>query len=462
MTSSSPTVVIFVGPTLPIADARARLDAIYLPPVGQADLTSAVCKYRPDAIGIIDGVFLQSLSVWHKEILHALDAGVVVYGAASMGALRAAETAEYGTIGVGDIYRMYADGTLTDDDEVAVSHLEWEGDFRPVSEAMVNIRATIRAAQGAGVVDEPTAEALIGGAKKAYFPTRCYPALLEAAARLLPAPAVDDLRRFIAERRVDVKRRDALALLDRIRADAIGGFKRADPFPFAASALFQGLYNRDRHVPCEGCDVALASISNYFAVNAPEFAEVNDSALNRAIAVIFARVLHVTPDPEAERREARGWRLRHGLEDEGRFRAWLDSNHVQVSEWQGLMHDQAHVRALQRWLLAQSWIDKNAKLVLDELRLRDTYEEWAGRAALNERLAAVAAATFEEPEGEMSLIDLLQHQLQETGISIDRPVNAWAEEAGFQTVEDLRIELLRSRAARAVLDLLGTETTSAQ
>ena len=51
-------IVIFLGPSLPIAEAREILDAIYLPPAKQADLISAVTTYKPDAIGLIDGVFL--------------------------------------------------------------------------------------------------------------------------------------------------------------------------------------------------------------------------------------------------------------------------------------------------------------------------------------------------------------------------------------------------------------------
>ncbi len=59
-------VVIFLGPTLPVSEARQILDAVYLPPVKQSDLISAAARYKSDVIGIIDGVFSQSLSVWHR------------------------------------------------------------------------------------------------------------------------------------------------------------------------------------------------------------------------------------------------------------------------------------------------------------------------------------------------------------------------------------------------------------
>ena len=57
-----------------------------------------------------------------QEILYAMSAGAEVAGAASVGALRAAELSPFGMIGIGSIYRPFAAGHWTDDDEVAVMH----------------------------------------------------------------------------------------------------------------------------------------------------------------------------------------------------------------------------------------------------------------------------------------------------------------------------------------------------
>ena len=102
----------------------------------------------PAVIGIIDGYFEHVPSVAHKEVLWAMSRGIHVFGAASLGALRAAELLPFGMEGVGEIHAAYARGDLTDDDEVAVAHgLAAEG-YRPVSEAMVNIRETLRRVVG--------------------------------------------------------------------------------------------------------------------------------------------------------------------------------------------------------------------------------------------------------------------------------------------------------------------------
>ena len=59
-------------------------------------------------IGVIDGYFEIVPTVWHKEILWAMQAGIHVYGAASIGALRAAELDVFGMRGIGRIYEGFA------------------------------------------------------------------------------------------------------------------------------------------------------------------------------------------------------------------------------------------------------------------------------------------------------------------------------------------------------------------
>src|SRR4028119_969681 len=174
-------IVIFLGPSLPIAEAREILDAVYLPPAKQSDLLSAVTTYSPDIIGLIDGVFLSLPSVWHKEILYALEQGVAVYGASSMGALRAAETEAFGMVGVGEIYQLYASGELIDDDEVALVHGLEDTGYRPLSEPMVNVRATFRRAKDEGVIATKLFEQLTAIAKSIYFPGRTFPAIFSKA-----------------------------------------------------------------------------------------------------------------------------------------------------------------------------------------------------------------------------------------------------------------------------------------
>jgi len=106
------TACIFAGPSLAPRDAAAPADFTWLPPARHGDVYRAVSLLRPRAIGIVDGYFQWVPSVWHKEILWALQQGVHVFGAASMGALRAAELAPFGMRGVGRIFEAYRDGVF--------------------------------------------------------------------------------------------------------------------------------------------------------------------------------------------------------------------------------------------------------------------------------------------------------------------------------------------------------------
>src|SRR5438270_12966108 len=157
--------VIFAGPTLPpharpISDSRID----WRPPVRQGDVYRAALT-RPAVIGIVDGYFEVVPTVWHKEILWAMAQGIHVFGAASIGALRAAELDAFGMHGIGRIYEAYRDGILEDDDEVAVLHGPEELGYSCLTEAMVNIRATLDAAVRNGVLTTDVAERLTAIAK---------------------------------------------------------------------------------------------------------------------------------------------------------------------------------------------------------------------------------------------------------------------------------------------------------
>ncbi len=120
-------IVAFLGPSLPAAEAKGFR---VFPPARQGDVWRAIAL-RPRAIALIDGVFESQPSVWHHEILDALDAGIPVIGGASMGALRAAELHTLGMRGAGRIFGWYRDGQVIDDSEVALLHASLGPDLLP-------------------------------------------------------------------------------------------------------------------------------------------------------------------------------------------------------------------------------------------------------------------------------------------------------------------------------------------
>lgn len=136
-------IPVFAGPSLPGWTAAPPF--LRLPPAGAGDLLR-LCGGPPCTVVLIDGVFDARPAVWHKEILVLLAHGFRVIGAASMGALRAAELAPFGMIGCGAVFAAYADGRITADDEVAVLHAPPALGGQALTLAQVNVRATLCAA----------------------------------------------------------------------------------------------------------------------------------------------------------------------------------------------------------------------------------------------------------------------------------------------------------------------------
>jgi hypothetical protein len=201
-------------------------------------------------IGIIDGVFERVPSVWHKEILVALEAGVAVFGAASMGALRAAETDRFGMIGVGQIYEWYRDGVLEDDDEVAIAHASEEHGFAPLSEALVNVRDVVAAAVQQRSIGSETARFVLEAGKALFYPERSYPRIVAEAARL-GAERVE-LERFEAFARAfgpSLKARDAMALLDRAREAPATSLVSSPKPGYVERTVFLGDLLRSLEIP---------------------------------------------------------------------------------------------------------------------------------------------------------------------------------------------------------------------
>jgi len=131
---------LYAGPTCWTMPAAA--DLVVQPPAAAGDMLRRRHD-TPCTLVLIDGFFDQIRSPWHKELLLLRARGFRLIGAASMGALRAAELDTLGMLGVGNVYRAFRAGRLTGDDEVAVSHAPAELGYRPLTKAMVDIRAQL-------------------------------------------------------------------------------------------------------------------------------------------------------------------------------------------------------------------------------------------------------------------------------------------------------------------------------
>ena len=300
---------VFIGPSLPVAEARRILDAVYLPPVSMGDVYRLMAL-QPRVIAIIDGLFEQTPAVWHKEILFALSRGVRVLGASSMGALRAAELAAFGMEGVGEVFEAFHRGELVDDDDVAVAHAPAADGYRSLSEAMVNLRAGLREARDAGRISADSHNRLLVAAKDLFYPDRSWPRLFMIAAALgIASDELGALRDQIARSRPDVKRADAVRLLELLAAEqAVGPVS-----PSARAQIsfdFEPTYFWDQMILHEDSVVGAGDTANVASAGANQD-PISAADLQRHLRVDRARahdaqstaLLLFLADEEAKRRE---------------------------------------------------------------------------------------------------------------------------------------------------------------
>lgn len=231
--------VAFLGPSLhgvpgPFPGLEIR------PPAEQGDVLRAV-EDGAVAVGLVDGYFGSTAAVWHKEILYALSLGVRVLGAASMGALRAAECHAFGMTPVGDIAQAYVDGTIIDDDAVALVHGPAEFDHQPFTEPLVDALPTIDRLEKERIVNDIIAALLRDRATRLHFSERTIEDIC-AVPGISPAREADLAAAYRAHK-VFAKRRDALLLIEEL---ATLPNKRAAPpatWTFLPSPLWQRLRN---------------------------------------------------------------------------------------------------------------------------------------------------------------------------------------------------------------------------
>jgi hypothetical protein len=436
--------VVFLGPTLAADEARAILDAEYLPPAAHGDLLRAALR-RPRVIAVVDGVFERVPAVWHKEILFALEQGIHVYGAASMGALRAAELDRFGMRGVGEVYRLYVEGVLEDDDEVAVAHGPVEDGFRPVSDAMVDVRATLASAVAAGVVSEEAAEAIATRVKAMFYPRRFLPLALDAG-----DAEHDRLRAWLPQGRVERKRLDALALLHAVRDDLAAGLEpfRA-PWRLERTRFWESALRSIRLAAGDGggestfveADGAVESLLDELRLDPERFGRLLERSLLTALAGEIAGRTGADASPSLRQTALDEERRRRGLADGETTRAWLEERGLEEGE----LPELARRLAALRWA-RRAYRDAVGDELLLALRLEDDYPAIAERAEEKRLLLAERPSANGDSPTDHELV--AWYFTDRLGGAVPARLADWSKAHGWAGVGDL-VRALRAEWAFA-------------
>lgn len=429
------TTVVFAGPTIGAKDVQALLPgAIVLPPASQGDIYRSAVQ-GAKVIGLIDGYFEGMPSVWHKEILWAVEQGIAVFGSASMGALRAAELSGFGMIGVGRIYEAYASGAICDDDEVAVLHSPAELGFAPLSEPMVSIRATVEGAAREGVLDGEQAEAVLQAAKTRFYQQRTWKQIL---ADMPEAPWKDLFSDWIATGTVDAKREDAQEMLVRMAAfpDAKSRAFGEAHEPMERTLAWQEL---ERRIAAQGGTLQDAGrqVLDELRLEPERFAAIQAKAALRLLALNEARKAGLQAGRQTILAQINSHRQALGLFRSKELQNWLQENGLTVEDYEAELAEAALAGAAVSAL--QTDLEPH---FLAELRQTGAYAGLKSRAAAKQHLMAGKA----QPGGASPDADRLQLILWYFETCLQRGVpedlGAYAASIGLDGTDEF-FELIR-------------------
>ncbi len=272
--------IAFVGPTISAHDA-AKFGCETRPPARQGDVWRALVA-RPRALVLIDGVFESQPSVWHHELRAALASGVAVFGASSMGALRAAELWREGMIGVGEIFRSYRDGKRLDDADVALLHADAEHHFKPLSLPQVNVDHALALARAQKVVGAADLRKLAAASAAIHYHQRTWASVLGA----LKADARARFEHWLASTDTDLKAADARAAL----TAAAEWIASGAPAPAVQGCAASSHVRRRRLL--DAVPGALARVEA-----AKDAEALADAGTRRKLLAGWARAMGVTADP---------------------------------------------------------------------------------------------------------------------------------------------------------------------
>lgn len=426
--------VVFLGPSLRHEEAREILpDVVCLPPAAMGDIIGAVTQLRPHSIGLVDGTFLSNMSVFHKEILYAIDHGVWMLGASSMGALRAAECDDYGMIGVGAIYEALASGALEDDDEVALTHADAASGFRPLSDAMVTVRATIAGAVVAGIITEAESAQLQQLQKDRWFPERRLSSVYSDAQAIgIDPERCTALREFTRTSVIDPKRADAIALLHRIAELPDEPVPVSDRPKTVLSGVFSAMLARDVVVETsDALTITFDRMRRYAALHDPNFTATMRAARQE---LVLANVsLWLGGLPSQEELDAARLRVceRAGVTEEG-LSDWALSLDMSDGVLRGAIMSEALVGRLESSWLGRSRMGEITATYMSQVRFAGGYPSLKAASALQH--AAAKGVTLTPTPSPARLI----HSMAAMGTwEIPEDIHAYIEDADLGSFAEL-------------------------
>ncbi len=449
--------LLFGGPSLEGLDL-SQSEVTLLPPAAQGDLLRYVKELRPRAVGLLDCELPhRDLPTWHKEIIHTLNLGIPVVGAASVGAHRAAELSPHGMEGIGSIYRRVASGELVRDDEVLGDWERTPEGLRQLSLPLVIMRDALEAAAQEEILSPEKAKTLTELAESLFWRHRTWETLFtQALSRGVSEEDRSSFQTWLPQAPNPV-REDALALLERLEelgTEEDAGERKDFPRGNSdSSSLFKSLNRRDRSVPSASGPLRQWSLGDMATFGHAEAENLNRQGLNRRLVLLLGTLWNIKPHEEFLKLEEQRLRRRFGLKTEEDLQGWMKENDLDREDLDRLIREEAIIHSLHRWFMQGRIHEKNTGSLLDEMKLQGKYGEWKKKAARREALLRKNEELFRKEASVICntpFMQLLREHLRAEKLPWKASLIEILSETGMELV-DFQDELLASRVARACL-----------
>jgi hypothetical protein len=450
-------IIGFAGPSIGNSKNERSNKAIqWFPPASLGDFLSAIHRYLPDVVVLVDILPWPSLSVWHKEILWALSHGIRVVGTGAGGAIRAAELSFSGMRGYGRVYEMYSGERFEDDSAVLCRFEHTDNCYRRVTEPLVNIIATLSQGQAEDMLTGEERSLILEVAQKIFFEERTREHLLERVQMAgAGAESCQSLNSLLENAYVDQQAIDVEQTLLRLEDP---GFLGAPPSPETipisvkeSTTLFRNLYDRDRTVSRGDVKMRLYEVGDYFTTHSDTIEPDSKNALNRELALILVEKLGLDVSQAEIKDSAEEFRYANGLQKDQDWSDWLYSNDMNELDARRIMEEEALLKKLRTAFLAGHMYQRNTRPLLDYMRLQNRYVQWRDRAFDREEKIKSRAETVHDTYMRVDFEQLLQHKQATSPLPWSLPVQTAADALGI-SAKSFIIELIKDKLSGADLD----------
>ena len=318
--------------------------------------------------------------------------------------------------------------------------------FAPLSDAMVNIRATLDKALSEGIISSETHQILVNSAKRSFYQDRTIRALVDNAEKLgAPLSESESLRRWLDKSGiVDQKKLDTAAALEEIRVRHAGASSRKQVAYHFEHTCYWDHMRRDSESRSSSVDDSNAMTQSAILDEvrlSGQWSNFTQGALLRHFSVREARQQGFESTDDQIEQAALGLRKRLGLLEPEQLRAWLADQQLTRDEFLKLAADQAAVDYV-RQLFAGDMVSA----LTDHLRVSGEYDRFAKLAQSKaECLGDGQLKTRGIESTGMTESELLSWYFTSClGRSVPTSNELGSEELGFEDVRSMRRAIIRA------------------